>query len=206
MKIYTLLLAIIIQLPLISNAQQKEYPLTAEQALKQEKIKTQFDYVLKKSGNYQDYKVIKKGWFQKLKKNTIDSLQTLESKLQATNQQITSQQTTISKLETNLSQTNENLVNVTQEKDNLNFLGMAMTKKSYKTLMWSIISGLLLLLIFFIFKFKNSNAITVQAKKSLAETEIEFEEHRRRALEREQKVMRKLQDEINKQRKASTKK
>ena len=32
----------------------------------------------------------------------------------------------------------------------------------------------------------------------LAETEQEFEEHRKRALEREQQVRRKLQDEINK--------
>ncbi len=34
---------------------------------------------------------------------------------------------------------------------------------------------------------------------ALAETEEEFEDHRKRALEREQKVMRRLQDELNKQ-------
>ena len=40
---------------------------------------------------------------------------------------------------------------------------------------------------------------------ALAETEEEFEAHRKRALEREQKVMRKLQDEINKQKANSQK-
>lgn len=65
--------------------------------------------------------------------------------------------------------------------------------------MWSIIGGLFVLLLFFIYKFKNSNAVTKQAKKSLEETEEEFEEHRKIALEREQKVRRQLQDEINKQ-------
>ena len=74
-----------------------------------------------------------------------------------------------------------------------------MSKAGYNVLMWSIIAGLLILLLFFIFKFKNSNAITRQAKFALAETEEEFEEHRKRALEREQKVMRRLQDELNKQ-------
>ena len=37
------------------------------------------------------------------------------------------------------------------------------------------------------------------AKRALDETEQEFEEHRRVALEREQKVRRQLQDELNKQ-------
>ena len=51
------------------------------------------------------------------------------------------------------------------------------------------------------YKFKNSNVITKEAKKTLEETEEEFQEHRRVALEREQKIMRKLQDELNKQKK-----
>ena len=79
-----------------------------------------------------------------------------------------------------------------------------MSKPTYKLIVWSFVGVLIVLLSFFIFKFKNSNVLTLEAKKALAEMEEEFENHRRRALEREQKVMRKLQDEINKQRKAST--
>ena len=81
----------------------------------------------------------------------------------------------------------------------MSLLGMQMTKTGYNILLWSIIGGLLVLLLLFIFKFKNSNVITRNAKLALAETEEEFEAHRKRALEREQKVMRRLQDEINKQ-------
>ena len=58
------------------------------------------------------------------------------------------------------------------------------------------------MLLFFIYKYRNSNAITKQSNKSLAEIEEEFEEHRRNALEREQKVRRQLQDMINEQKKA----
>ena len=77
--------------------------------------------------------------------------------------------------------------------------GMQMSKGGYNGLMWTIIAALLILLLFFIYKFKNSNAVTKQAKKSLLETEEEYEEYRRNSLEREQKVRRQLQDEINKQ-------
>jgi hypothetical protein len=65
--------------------------------------------------------------------------------------------------------------------------------------MWSIIGALLALLIFFVYKFNNSNVVTKEAKLALSEMEEEFEEHRKVALEREQKVRRQLQDEINKQ-------
>ena len=44
--------------------------------------------------------------------------------------------------------------------------------------------------------------LTQEAKTSLDELEIEYEEHRRRALEREQKISRQYQDEINKNKKA----
>ncbi|GAA0719236.1 tRNA (guanine-N1)-methyltransferase [Aquimarina litoralis] len=205
MKLSKYLLVFIAFLPIFETIQAQEEELTAEQALKKENIKTQFDVVIKKSGRYQEYKVVKRVWLDKLKGNTIDSLKTLESKLNSSNQKIIAQQTSITNLEASLAKTNEDLSAVTEEKDNMTFLGMSFTKGSYKTMMWTIVGALLALLAFFVFKFKNSNSVTIQAKKALAETEAEFEDHRRRALEREQKVMRKLQDEINKQRKAGAK-
>ncbi len=200
---YLLVLTLLLSLPKATYAQEEN--VTAEQALKQENIEKQFDVVIQKSGRYQEYKVIKQVWINKLKANTLDSIKTLETKLNESNLQITKQKTTITGLEESLAKTNENLAGVTKEKDSMSFFGALVTKSSYNTIMWLIVGGLLLLLGFFIFKFKNSNAVTLQAKKTLAETEAEFEDHRRRALEREQKVMRKLQDEINKQRKAGAK-
>ncbi|WP_298315369.1 tRNA (guanine-N1)-methyltransferase [uncultured Aquimarina sp.] len=205
MKLSKYLLVLIALFPFFETIQAQEENLTAEQALQQENIQTQFDVVIKKSGRYQEYKVVKRVWLDKLKGNTIDSLKTLEAKLNSSNQKIAEQQTAISNLETSLAKTNGDLSAVTEEKDSMTFLGISFTKGSYKTMMWTIVGGLLALLAFFVFKFKNSNSVTIQAKKALAETEAEFEDHRRRALEREQKVMRKLQDEINKQRKTGAK-
>ena len=74
-----------------------------------------------------------------------------------------------------------------------------MSKTSYSLIMWLLIIVLLALLILFIYKFNNSNSVTRIAKNNLADIEEEFEEHRRYALEREQKVRRQLQDELNKQ-------
>lgn len=184
---------------------QEENTITADQALKTSTIKEQFEVVIKKSGRYQEYKVVKQVWINKLKTNTLDSIKTIEAKLKTSNTEIAEQKNTIDGLQESLTKTNEELASVTDEKESISFFGVNMSKSSYKTVMWVIVGVLLGLLSFFIFKFRNSNTATVQAKKALAETEAEFEEHRRRALEREQKVMRKLQDEINKQRKAGAK-
>ncbi|MGB5377401.1 MAG: tRNA (guanine-N1)-methyltransferase, partial [Muriicola sp.] len=61
---------------------------------------------------------------------------------------------------------------------------------------------LFMLLLLFVFKFRQSNVLTQEAKSNLADLESEYEDHRRRALEREQRISRQLQDEINKYRKS----
>ena len=105
----------------------------------------------------------------------------------------------ITDLKTNLTNTLSDLEKTDSEKNNMSLFGMHMSKTGYNILMWTIIAGLLALLLFFVYKFNNSNAVTRDAKYALSEMEEEFEEHRKTALEREQKVRRQLQDEINKQ-------
>lgn len=202
MKLFRLLFWSIVFLQ-FANAQNRQTII--QQALTDSTMVNQFDVVIKKSDNYLDNKVIKKEWVLKLKKNTLDSIQKLQSKLKNTTAEIQQLQTKIKELEASLAITNKNLTDINQEKASINFFGATIDKSLYNIIMWSIIVALMILLGLFIYKFTNSNAITTQAKNALADLEIEYEDHRRRALEREQKVMRKLQDEINKQRKKGTK-
>ncbi|MFD2543822.1 tRNA (guanine-N1)-methyltransferase [Lacinutrix gracilariae] len=169
-------------------------------------INEQFEYILKKSGNFkgtngQPYEAVKRSMFLTLQAHTIDSLKTIHKNLAETQTVVKNQAKEIETLKTSLSNTQDTLAKTNEEKDSMSLFGILMSKSGYNVLMWSIIAGLLALLLFFIYKFKNSNAITKEANKSLAEIEEEFEEHRKIALEREQKVRRQLQDELNKQKK-----
>lgn len=166
-------------------------------------LEGQFDYLYKKAGSYQEYKVIKKTSFYKIKGNVLDSLKSLKDDLKETKQLVVMQNSEIDNLKADLKTTNDNLTGVTKEKDNIKFLGAPMTKGAYNGILWTIITALVLFLLFFIYRFKNSNSITKQANSLLAETDAEFENFKARALEREQKVRRELQDEINKQKYAS---
>lgn len=185
---------------IVSNAQRKT-TTDAEDTLSltEGTIDNQFEYVIQKSYNYQEYKNVKKTWLYQLKAHTLDSLKALQIELKTTQNSVDSLAQEIVTLKTNLSETESTLADTNEEKDNMALFGFQMSKNNYNVLMWSIIGALFLLLLIFIYKFRNSNSVTRLAKKSLLETEEEFEEHRRTALEREQKVRRQLQDEINKQ-------
>ncbi|MEN8186516.1 MAG: tRNA (guanine-N1)-methyltransferase [Bacteroidota bacterium] len=167
-------------------------------------IESQFDYLYKKSGSYQEYKVVKKTNYYKIKANVLDSLKSLSKRLNESHTIIEGQKSEISSLKEELKTTNLNLTNVTNEKDSMKLLGISMSKSGYNSLMWLIIVGLTLFLLFFIYQFKNSNSVTKVSQKSLSELEEEFDEYKRRSIEREQKVRRELQDEINKRKYGNT--
>ena len=177
---------------------QEDQNNTPKPSLDNGTIESQFDYLYRKSSTYQEYKVVKQTFYYKIKKNVLDSLKLLKNELASTKQVVTAQNTEVNELKGALKTTNDNLTNVTKEKDDIKLLGISLTKASYNTILWSIIIGLVLFLLFFIYRVKNSNSITKQANKSLAEIEEEFFAFKTIALEREQKVRRELQDEINK--------
>src|SRR3546814_14452664 len=65
--------------------------------------------------------------------------------------------------------------------------------------MWGVILWLGALLLFFIYRYKRNHIVTAEAMRNLEETRQEFETHRKKALEREQKLNRRLPDELNTQ-------
>ncbi|WP_342156835.1 tRNA (guanine-N1)-methyltransferase [Joostella sp. CR20] len=176
-----------------------------ELSLTEGTIDNQFEYIFEKANNYQDYKVVKRNWLLLLKKNTLDSVARLENELTTSEKLTGTQRAQIDSLNKELASTNVQLTEVTEQKDSISFFGALINKPTYKAIMWGIVAVLTLILAFFVYKFKNANAVTQEARKSLAELEEEYEEHRRKALEREQKARRQLQDEINKQKLTKTK-
>lgn len=171
-------------------------------SLNEGSIEDQFNYISKISGNYKDglkrYEVVNAVNLETLKSNILDSINNLEAQIKEAKTTINKQKEANLSLQKELSETKTVLEKTNTEKDKISLFGIMLNKTFYNLLLWSIIGLLFVLLFVFIFKFKSSNTVTRQAKKSLEDLEIEFEEHRRVALEREQKVRRQLQDEINK--------
>ncbi len=155
-----------------------------------------------KSNSYQEYKVIKKTQLATLKRNILDSVSSLEKKITGQERELGQQKNEIDSLRQNLKNTQQNLAASKEKEDGIAIFGILTSKAVYNTIMWSIILILLAFGGFLFFRFLNSHKITNSAQLKMAEMEIELEDYRRNSLEREQKLRRKLQDEINKNRKA----
>ena len=162
-------------------------------------IESQFEYLYKKSGRYQDYRVVKINQLIKFRNNVYDTLKLDRKKYLDSQNIISNQKIEIDSLDSKLIAINDNLSTVTKEKDSINLFGMQLSKAGYNSILWTIIAALTALLAFFISKFKRSNTITVEANKNKVEIEKEYDEHKQRTLEREQLLRRELQDELNKQ-------
>jgi len=156
-----------------------------------------FTTLIEKSNDYQGYKVVDYNDLVSLKKNTIEFIAFLKNEITTQQNSIDQQKDEISELKASLETTKQNLVAVTAEKDAITFLGIPFSKGSYMALMWGIVAALIIALLFFIFRFKKGNIQTTEAKKNLLLTEKEFEDYRAKALEKEQRLGRLLQDERN---------
>ncbi len=163
----------------------------------------QFTDVIDKSNRYEDYKVVKIYKLNNLRKSVMDSLQAVELDLSNAQNEIGTQGTEINDLKQEVANLQTALNTSKSKEDGIELFGSLIKKSTYKTTMWGIIGALILLSLFLFFRFRNSNSITKTANQKLAETEEEFESHRQRTLEREQQLRRKLQDEINKQKKTT---
>ncbi|MBT8263326.1 MAG: hypothetical protein KJO05_10915 [Bacteroidia bacterium] len=175
--------------------------LSAQEATNQNTLEDQFTDVIDKSNSYQEFKVIKKFKINQLKKSVLDSVAAFEATIDTLTSEIVAQKQEISTLNQTLTSTNNDLAASREKEDGIYLFGMLLRKSTYNAILWSIIGILVLLTGVFVMKFRRSNSITRDAKLKLEETESEFDGHRQRSLEREQQLRRKLQDELNKQRK-----
>ena len=163
-------------------------------------IENQFDNIYRTSSTYQNYKVINRDRFNTLKSSILDSLKVYSTSLSAKEKTITTKGVEIESLKKKLAETNIKLKEAISKGNSFSFLGVEIAKGTYNLMVWALVGVLLAGLIHFIYQFANSNTITKTALNDLEEVENEFEAHRKKTLEREQKLRRQLHDEINKNR------
>jgi ABC-type multidrug transport system permease subunit len=163
-------------------------------------LESQFDKIYRISTNYQVYKVISKESFQKLKIEVLDSINTAKKRFLAKENQLEIEKNNYKATQLKLKTAQSNLEIALKKENTIALFGLQLSKVSYNLILWLLITTLLAGLLYFVYKFNNSNVLTKEAEDNLEVVEQEFEQHRKKGLESEQKLRRKLQDEINKQR------
>src|SRR5690606_27456848 len=95
----------------------------------------------------------------------------------------------------------EDFSKVNKEKNNVSFFGISLDNDLFNIIILGIVAFLGLLLSLFIMKFKSAKVEAKVAVDNLSKVEDEYVDYKRKAMEKEQQLGRRLQDEINKHKK-----
>jgi hypothetical protein len=192
-----MILALCLVIPSFLQAQFYRQPV-----LDKGSIDSQITSLINNSSQYEYnsilYKGIKVDHLTILKTNINDTLKTLSKKLLASQQTLNKKNAIIDSLNRELGNTSELYINTSKEKNSLKFLGITFSKTAYNSLLWTIISGLIFLLVTVALLYKRNNDINMQTRQDLEDLKKEYEAHRKRVLEREEKLARQHLDELNK--------
>lgn len=172
--------------------------LIAQDAESTPALDSQFSSMITESETYNEFKVIKSTNLYRMKRSVKDSMNALKATLGESLTKENQQKDEIDRLNSLLNNTKTDLEEITTSKDSITFLGANFTKGTFKTIVWSIIGGLLALLLYFIYSYTRSKSLTVETKSKLDKIKSDFEAYKKRTLNKEQQIMRRLQDEINK--------
>ncbi len=167
-------------------------------------IDDQFTSLINESSNWQSYKVVEKGKLNQIQRNVLEATNQLQNEIDSSKAALTEQKASLNAITSKLSTTEEALNEALSREDNLDVMGIPTSKSTFKLLVCIVIAILLLALAGLFIQFKKSYTDTKEARKKLIETEEELEELKKRSLEREQKIRRQLQDEINKNRRTES--
>ena len=159
-----------------------------------------FQQLIDRSGAWQNFKMLDRGKLAAFQRSMTDSINGVRSQLVAEKQKVKENEATIKELNDKITEIQAALDQTKEQKDSVSFFGALVSKGLYNTIMWGIVLALASLLVLYIYKFSNGNVVTKKSINDLNELQEEYENYRKAAIEREQKVRRQLQDEINKHR------
>jgi len=163
-------------------------------------LATLFDSIYSISNSYDRYKIIKKIYLQDLKQQSLDSVKNYKQQLAQKDSLLKIEIGNFKNLKAEAEKTQIALKESILKENNITLFGTSIRKTNYNLVLWLMMLLLLLGLCIFIYKYNNNKHITKNAQNDLTEIEEEFTAFRKKTLEREQKLRRQLQDEINKQR------
>ncbi|MEE4117288.1 MAG: hypothetical protein V2I37_14040 [Marinilabiliaceae bacterium] len=152
-------------------------------------LKEQLDYINERTRIYENYRAIREDIFQKMRSNTLDSLNTAKNTISGLEKTRSDLDRQITSLNEQISSINKELSEAINNRDSLMFFGISMSKSAYNKLLWSIIIGLLVLTVIVFLMFKRSFVVTKIAKTDLEDIKKEFEDFRKVAHENKEKLI-----------------
>lgn len=161
-------------------------------------LKGQYQLLISKSKNFDGYYLISPPKLSALWKNLSDSLKSERNQLHLASAKLKENEASIASLKNEIS-TKENSLNAASSKvDEIKFIGISFNKSTYSKMVWTFIFALGAALAYILFK---SNRYRKEANYRIQlyqEITDEFQSYKAKAIDKEKKLARELQDERNK--------
>lgn len=181
---------LLISVVMILGSPMAKSQLAMPEELDKGTLTEQMSFIEERTRIYDNFRAIREDMFQKIKKNTLDSVRKIKNEVTSYVKLTTGLNHRIDSLKTALGNTKDELFEVNRTKNSIGLLGLQVNKITYNLTMWSIIGGLAVLLGIGLLAFKRNISSTFNTKKELKELREEFEEYRQKArLEREKMSM-----------------
>jgi hypothetical protein len=187
-----LLISLMIALPVVVLAQSRaalegDYNLQDRYAVMKDKAET-----------FNDYKVIKSSILDGVWRITMDSIQKEKAALKKANATIISMRDEVAKAEEKVKRADVSVAESEYERTHLAVLGMSMNKALFVTMMFVLVGGLTIGLLTILASLRVLRRSVREKDLTIYGLTSEFDEFRKKSLQKEMKISRELQDERNK--------
>jgi len=152
-------------------------------------LEEQLEYIHQRTNIYNNYRAIREDIFLNLKKNTLDSLKSSKDKIKELEKQIIGLQKEIGSNEELLQKTREELDHAVKNRNNIPLLGIPMNKVLYNTIMWSLLTGLIVLLVFLGLLYLRNKKLKDGLGDEIEEVQEQFEAYRKSSREKMEKMV-----------------
>jgi hypothetical protein len=148
----------------------------------------QMNYIQEKTRIYEGYRAIREDMFQKLKVNSLDSLNAAKEDINSLRINAIGKSRTIDSLNANLGQLRASLDKISRTKNSMSFFGVEINKSAYNTVLWTIIVILSSILTAGFLAFKRNHSVTAHNRRECEELRKEFDAYRKASREAREKM------------------
>jgi hypothetical protein len=161
-------------------------------------LKERYLFMKSKAQSFKDYKVIKESVLDGVWRISQDSLRAKQATIANLNDSLKKLNGSLQQASATIKQKEESLGEVMHAGTHVTMLGIDVLKPVFITVAFSIIGGLIFFVVVLIGRLKMIHVNLNDKTGSLDSTQREFEEYKRKAMEKQTKLSRELQDERNK--------
>ncbi len=161
-------------------------------------LEEQLDYLDERTRIYNNFRAIREDMFQKIKTNSLDSLDGSKITISELEGQLREQIILVESLREELQNTNNQLDEAIKNRDRLSFLGIPLHKALYNTIVWAVIAGLAFITAILFLSNKRLLTNARRNKNDLEELKEEFEAYRKQTREQREQLVVKHHNELRK--------